>query len=113
MNDYEVALTEIDRLHEVLKTGESIRRDLYLALIERDQARDCAKRAMRLAHHERVMQARAGHPPEGGVEGGEWAAIRAEYPWSVEPRETLPLPCEVSEELERLNHSTHAFWNHF
>ena len=60
--------------------------DLYLALHERDEARTAARRALRLAHHSRLMAKRAGLDVD--VEGGEFGEIVDTYPWIVERKET-------------------------
>lgn len=48
---------------------------------DRDEAVDAARRALRLAHHSRLMAKRAGLPVD--VEGEQYAEIVSLYPWIV------------------------------
>jgi len=51
------------------------------------EARVCARRALRLAHHERMMQARGQGRllPGELVEEGEWGEIKKAHPWAALP----------------------------
>lgn len=69
----------------VFTAAEGLKRCGGCLVQELREARTCARRAMRLAHHDRLMRVREQAVGPSYVESGEWAEIRRIYPWSTAP----------------------------